>query len=144
MYLAQRSNSTVGIIMSDIDDFKRVNDKYGHQKGDEVLRRVAQILRQSIRTSDIIGRYGGEEFIIYLPSVQPKHAVDVVEKLRKNIEDAAETDPGVTISLGMSCGTLRNKLEEETTTLIAKADACLYEAKKAGKNRAVLADCDGS
>lgn len=144
MYLAQRSNSTVGIIMADIDDFKRVNDKYGHQKGDEVLRRVAQILKQSIRTSDIVGRYGGEEFIIYFPSVQPEHALDVVEKLRKKVEVAAGTGPGVTISLGMSCGILRNKLEEETTALIAKADACLYEAKKAGKNRAVLANCDGS
>ena len=137
--LARRNGFTVGIMMADIDHFKKVNDTYGHAKGDEVLRRIARILRDKIRPSDVVGRYGGEEFIIYLNQIDPLAAYDVAEKLRKAVEEDRDGVP-VTISIGISCGVLsmQDDTEAALSEHIQKADAFLYEAKNTGRNKVVV------
>ena len=138
---ARRNQFTIGMIMADIDHFKKVNDTYGHGKGDEVLKRIAGILQAKIRPSDILGRYGGEEFIIYMNQVDPQAAFDVAEKLRKAVETDREDGIGVTMSFGISCGTLsmHEEVGKTLTDFISRADACLYEAKTTGRNKVVVA-----
>lgn len=134
-HLAQRSNLNIAIVMIDIDHFKKINDTYGHSRGDEVLMKIANILKNNIRTSDIVARYGGEEFIIYLSSVDPNSTYNIAEKIRKRVEEETKDDIPVTISGGLSYGPLTKKVEEEIVDYINKADACLYEAKGSGRNK---------
>lgn len=134
-HLAQRSNLNIAIVMIDIDHFKKVNETYGHSRGDEVLLKIANILKNNIRTSDIVARYGGEEFIIYLSSVDPNSTYNIAEKIRKKVEEETTDDIPVTISGGLSYGPLTKKVEEEIVDYINKADACLYEAKGSGRNK---------
>ena len=139
--LAKRNRFSVGMIMVDIDHFKNVNDTYGHAKGDAVLRRVAQTLQSHLRPSDVVGRYGGEEFVIYASQLDHHAACEVGEKLRQAVEQDRAEGIGVTISIGICCGTLslHDDVEETLNGYIGKADACLYEAKNAGRNRVVVA-----
>jgi len=138
---AKRNRFTVGILMADIDHFKKINDTYGHAKGDVVLRRVARILQEKIRPSDVLGRYGGEEFIIYMSQIDPLAAYDVAEKLRKAVEADRQDSIGVTVSIGIACGTLPmgSDVEASLAEYISTADACLYEAKNSGRNKVVAA-----
>jgi diguanylate cyclase (GGDEF)-like protein len=137
-YLAQRNNLSIGFMMIDIDYFKQINDRYGHKKGDETLGKTASILKKNIRASDIIGRYGGEEFIIFLSSVKPEYIESVAEKLRTEVEQSFEEDTKVTISIGVSYGMLNEEnIDEQILNLINKADSSLYEAKRMGRNKVV-------
>lgn len=139
---ALRTNSTFSVIMIDIDDFKRVNDTYGHVTGDKVLRAVATILKEGVRSGDMAARYGGEEMLVLLWGTPATAALDVAEKLRQQVQDYAwaEITPGtgVTISLGI-CD---NKNATSNIELIEKADTAMYVAKQDGKNKAVLAPID--
>jgi len=133
---AQRYNKTVSLIMMDIDNFKKFNDTYGHQMGDEVLRTVARAVKRSLRTIDIAARYGGEEFIVILPETDVPQATTVAEKIRAAVE-ASEVAHGdealhVTISLGVAAYP-QHAMKKEA--LIRCADEALYAAKHAGKNR---------
>lgn len=126
--------------MLDIDKFKLYNDHYGHQAGDECLKKIAEKLEKSCkRPSDIVGRYGGEEFIIFLPDTTLEGARTVAEKIRKNIENMeiehVKSRHGgvVTVSLGISATVPNNEYEMEK--LIGKADKMLYQAKELGRNR---------
>jgi diguanylate cyclase (GGDEF)-like protein len=139
-YLAKRNNYNVGIIITDIDHFKNINDTYGHQQGDEVLKTVATILKNNIRSSDVIGRYGGDEFIIYLSAISQCSIYSISYKLRKEVESASKNSIEVSISLGVSYGILKNVAEEELKSLITKADSCLYQAKRTGGNEIVICD----
>jgi diguanylate cyclase (GGDEF)-like protein len=134
---AEIDGSEFAVVMGDIDKFKLVNDNYGHQKGDEVLRVVAEILGNNLRESDIVGRYGGEEFILLLPNTNSKDALAVSEKLRKAIEEAAllGNELVVTMSFGISTYPEHGSTQEE---LIEKADQALYRAKDTGRNRSVI------
>jgi diguanylate cyclase (GGDEF)-like protein len=130
-----RYGTIVSLILADIDDFKLVNDRHGHQAGDTVLVDLAEIIRSASRDSDAACRYGGEEFAVILPSTNSSEAGEVAERIRA---DAATAHPGslaVTVSLGVaSC-------DSKTTTahaLIEKADRGLYRAKQDGKNRVVV------
>jgi diguanylate cyclase (GGDEF)-like protein len=142
---ARRNQLTVAIMMADIDHFKKINDTYGHAKGDEVLRTVARVLQEKIRPSDVLGRYGGEEFVIYMSQIDPLAARDVAEKLRKAVEETRQDGIGATISIGVSCGVLSMEKEVETALAehISAADASLYEAKNSGRNRVVVAGPQG-
>lgn len=130
------------LLMIDVDYFKRYNDTYGHQQGDEVLRILAQILRQNVRHSDIVGRYGGEEFAVVLPETSKGPAVTLAQRLCEVV--ASTPFPGrrggppvrCTISVGVA-----SYPEDGLTVseLIATADAALYRAKRFGKNRVVVA-----
>lgn len=137
-HLAQRNKSDVAVIMVDIDHFKRINDTFGHQFGDEVLRYVAGALQENIRASDLIGRYGGEEFILFLSSISKNALLDVSEKLRNAIE-AGNLDFGrVTVSLGASHSRVDFPVDDQLKTLIQTADGNLLRAKDGGRNRTVI------
>jgi diguanylate cyclase (GGDEF)-like protein len=139
-YLAQRNNSNVGIMMIDIDHFKRVNDTYGHQTGDDVLKSVALMIKSSIRSSDIIGRYGGEEFLVYLSPVNPDSLPEIAEKIRFSIEKSSEISAPITVSIGVSSGIIKGGVEKEVAKLIKRADTYLYVAKNSGRNKVVMKD----
>lgn len=142
VYLLEKSsinNSEFAVIMFDIDDFKGVNDRYGHQVGDDVLIKLTKEVKKSIGRNDIIGRYGGEEFIVLLPRVNKIKAINMAEKIRNNIEDARILGDKrkVTISIGIAMGGDERVSSEE---IINRADQALYMAKHEGKNRYVLWD----
>lgn len=131
---ASKLNNTLSIIMFDLDHFKNVNDKFGHQTGDEVLKKVCAIVKGSIRKDDICGRYGGEEFIVILPSTDLSRAAEIGEMLRSSIEKAkvlGDKTP-VTISMGIAAYPEHAEWKQE---LIERVDQALYIAKENGRNR---------
>jgi diguanylate cyclase (GGDEF)-like protein len=137
-YLAQRNRLPAAVVMIDIDDFKRVNDTHGHQAGDRTLARVAELIRANIRQSDILGRYGGEEFCIFVLSSEKKSLKEFAEKIRREIENRTRTTIPVTVSIGVASGLIAGEPEKGIEALIKRADECLYRAKDAGKNVVVL------
>ncbi len=136
---ALRDNLLVGVLFLDIDNFKSVNDTLGHAEGDTLLRNVGQVLETTLRDSDILCRWGGDEFIIALPSCQDKTGiVGVAEKLRETVVKYIESHPlnyKVSISIGIAIAPLHAK---EPDLLIRNADMAMYLAKKNGKNRCEL------
>jgi diguanylate cyclase (GGDEF)-like protein len=131
----KRYKTTFSLMILDIDDFKKINDKYGHQKGDDILKKLGTILNNSRRDLDICARYGGEEFAIVLPHTDSNEAGMISERLRKKIEDYFKNENKITISIGVSnCPVSSISLEE----LIKKADEALYESKRSGKNKTTL------
>ena|ERR1700733_8384608 len=131
--LAKRSKRPLAILMLDLDHFKSINDRYGHPMGDEVLRRIGAQLAASVRTEDIVCRYGGEEFAIVAPNISAG-ATQLAERLRSAIEQMSFSFGGhevkVTVSIGAaSCD------ETPDPTLLHQADAALYRAKQNGRNR---------
>jgi diguanylate cyclase (GGDEF)-like protein len=102
--LAQRNSFQVGMMMLDIDNFKTINDTYGHKMGDDVIKGIANVLRNTLRTSDILGRYGGEEFVVFLPHVHHENLNRLAEVLRKNINEGPDFAVGVTVSIGVAMG----------------------------------------
>jgi len=138
--MAQRYGQPFAVLMLDVDHFKRVNDRRGHVVGDEVLRMVCAVSRRCIRDVDILGRYGGEEFLVLLPNTDREEARMVAERIRHAVRAARAPVPGdplrVTVSLGVSV------YGAETThaqALVAAADAALYRAKRGGRNRVCVA-----
>ena len=134
---ARRHNTTVALLMIDIDNFKGINDRFGHLAGDLVIRGVGDILKRSVRRFDLCTRFGGEEFAIVMPGSGPENSAPVAERIRQRIEafrppDTELADLRVTASIGMAVSQGASVRE-----LIARADQALYEAKQAGKNRLV-------
>lgn len=137
---AQRQGQYLSVLMLDIDHFKRVNDGYGHQAGDVVLRSVAQTLQSRLRAQDQIGRFGGEEFLAILPDTSPEGALVLAEALRAAVE-ASPTQWGAhsiatTISIGVRGGAITGS--DTADGLVAAADMALYRAKQGGRNRVAL------
>jgi diguanylate cyclase (GGDEF)-like protein len=124
--------------MFDIDDFKKINDTYGHQIGDEILRSIARVVKNKMRAADIVARYGGEEFCVILPETGKEDAIKAAERMRRAIEDnqivTERVKLKVTVSLGVST---YPEDAVDMHSLIREADKALYAAKAAGKNRAV-------
>ncbi len=133
-YRYKRNQEACSIILLDIDFFKDVNDEYGHIVGDKVLIEFAQLLEESVRDGDIVGRWGGEEFLIVLPHTLQSQAVILAEKLRKKIETHQF---GVVVHKTASFGVCAFSDETSIEKLIDKADKALYEAKKSGRNKVV-------
>jgi len=134
--LANRYKEDFSLVMLDIDHFKRVNDRYGHLTGDEVLEKIAALIRRNIRDTDTVGRYGGEEFIIILPQTNLSSAWGVAERLRTIIEKAEMKDPaGTVFAITVSQGLAGWERDEDATSLISRADEALYKAKEKGRNR---------
>jgi diguanylate cyclase (GGDEF)-like protein len=119
----------MSLVLLDLDDFKLVNDRHGHLVGDEVLRAVGRVVRHRCRTTDLPARYGGEEIAIALPRTDAAGAVQLAEAVLQEIEALDFDGLHVTASAGVASG------HDEPTDLIRAADAMLYEAKRAGKNR---------
>ncbi len=137
-YTAQRNRLAAALVMIDIDDFKKLNDTYGHQEGDKALALVASLLRKNIRKSDILGRYGGEEFCIFILYKDRRTLMKFAEKIRREIEDGTKTFLPLTVSIGIAAGRIGKDVEKEIDRLLSCADQCLYQAKDAGKNVVVL------
>lgn len=137
---AQRYKYNIGAMLLDLDHFKRVNDLYGHLVGDEVLKIVANILMENTRNSDIVCRYGGEEFLIFIPEVEPADLFIIAEKIRKKVERIkfkSENDTfSVTLSIGLSYMTPEEDYDEKLLTKLA--DKALYKAKRSGRNQTVI------
>ena len=131
----------LALIMIDVDDFKKVNDTYGHEVGDEVLKRVAGTISKSVRKFDLVGRYGGEEFIVILPKATMERAIDIADRIRKNVEaQTFELETGevikVTVSLGVA--EFMEDKPRSVNDLVKIADMRMYRAKVSGKNRVVF------
>src|ERR1700692_3371014 len=134
---ARRYGTGMAVIMADIDQFKRLNDEFGHVLGDEVLRQVSSLFNQQLRKIDVVCRYGGEEFGILLTQTNAQHAMNIAEKLRKIV--AAWQFPGVPRTVTISAGAASFPEQGSTRDeLVRAADAALYAAKVAGRNRVGL------
>lgn len=133
---AARYQQPLSLLMVDIDHFKKVNDRYGHQTGDQVLMALVRLIQQNIRTTDSVSRWGGEEFVIMLPHTAAENAVKLAEKVRLLVAaHAFPLDGTITVSLGAAEISPGDTLD----TLVKKADDALYTAKAEGRNRTVLA-----
>lgn len=131
---ASRYNGSLAVIMIDIDNFKRLNDEFGHLLGDEVLRQVSNAFGQQLRKVDVVCRYGGEEFAILVPQTSGGNALEVAEKLRRMVE--TYRFPGVPVKVTISAGVAEFPAHGKTRDeLVAAADAALYASKEAGRNR---------
>lgn len=137
----QASNTPMSVLMLDIDHFKTVNDQFGHHVGDEGIRHVAKILLDSTRKNDITGRYGGEEFVVVMPSVDLERASNLAERIRRMVENTPFSEgKTITVSIGVSdSGSTECYCFD---TLFQKADMALYRAKQEGRNRTVVYHSD--
>ncbi len=130
--LAQRSSRPLSLIAVDVDHFKRVNDTYGHEAGDEVLRRMARTLESRLRSSDVVARLGGEEFVALLPDTDLAGAQAIAQVLVTTM--AAQQDPVVgTITVSVGVASMRG--QDSGASILRRADMALYEAKGQGRNR---------
>jgi two-component system cell cycle response regulator len=138
-----RIGEPLGVIMADLDHFKRINDSHGHQIGDTVLREVAQRLLQSVRNYDYVGRYGGEEFLIVLTACVPSDLIVTAERMRIYVsEKPVDTEVGpipVTISIGLAAQHVAGRELIKGEDLVRAADSALYIAKANGRNRVARA-----
>ncbi|MFP4662390.1 MAG: diguanylate cyclase [Halanaerobiales bacterium] len=134
---AGREGNPIAFLMIDIDHFKKINDTYGHLAGDKILKEVADILLEYSRQSDIVGRYGGEEFGIILPDISLKGTEKVSERIRSSVEENEFIVDGQSIKLSVSIGICYNDLTNITGChdMIKEADSALYRAKEKGRNR---------
>ena len=132
----RNAKSELNLLMFDIDNFKKINDTYGHDIGDKVIIALAKEVIKSIRKSDIAVRFGGEEFLILLPEVTKKNAKIIAEKIRKNIETLNVENIKFTVSIGIA--TYDFDKDEKIDDAIKRADLALYEAKESGKNKVCI------
>ena len=137
---AERYKTLLSISMIDIDNFKKINDSYGHTVGDQVLFQLANILQDSIRDPDTVGRYGGEEFLVVLPNTRLGAAAEQAARLVKRVREA-EVNIGEIIHLTISIGSAEyNHGQENWQKFLSRADLALYDAKNAGRNRWAISE----
>ncbi len=137
---ARRYRHPFALVMVDLDHFKRINDTYGHQVGDRVLQEFARAIRKSIRSTDLVGRYGGEEFLILLPEADSRSAVALAERIRERVRQLrVETESGDVVQVTASFGVCAYPEHGKSIpVLLRKADDFLYEAKRRGRDRVVV------
>jgi len=136
---ATRNREPFSLLLIDIDHFKKVNDSYGHAAGDEVLRRIASRIRNSLRKYDTAYRYGGEELAVILPATRMKHAIAIAERFRQLIETQKVRAGGNLIGVTISLGVAQFEPTDDAESLFNRADRRLYRAKSEGRNRVVPA-----
>jgi diguanylate cyclase (GGDEF)-like protein len=138
---AGRYGTPLAISMLDIDHFKEINDAYGHVVGDKVLQKLAAELRDHIRHPDVIGRYGGEEFLVVLPHSTIKAAAEQAERLRKHVQSLVIQSGEIEIKVTLSMGLAQYQIHrEDWQSFLSRADAALYQAKNNGRNCWVIAE----
>lgn len=136
-HLAQAEKQSYALVLGDIDEFKQINDCFGHEVGDQILQRCAALLSASVRSGDAVVRWGGEEFLIVLPGCPPGAARELAERMRKAI--AAQENPAVGRSITMSLGVAVWQPPEDRRELLRRTDQALYQAKQNGRNQVVMA-----
>ena len=132
---AHRNRFACGMMFIDLDEFKKINDLLGHQEGDRALYEVAQIIRAPVRGSDVVGRYGGDEFLVFLPQVEAGKLADLAEKVRRAVISGIDRKLPVTVSIGAASTVFEHDMEGDLAHLIRMADDVLLAAKAAGRNR---------
>ena len=141
---AGRRNTSTGVLIVDLDHFKRINDTYGHAAGDEVLQQSARCMQLAVRTYDRIGRYGGEEFLIIVPECDWNQIMGLAQRICDSISTRPTTtqsgEVAMTASLGVAAG---NAQDDDSSVLIKAADQALYRAKEKGRNRVEASDRQG-
>jgi diguanylate cyclase len=139
---AARSGTPIALLVIDVDHFKRLNDTFGHQAGDQVLRRIAQTLDENVRKVDYVARYGGEEFVVVAPTAKPEGARILAERLREAVETQIvhcdDQELTATISIGVGVATEVTD-SSDAKALFKAADEQLYKAKRGGRNRVEIA-----
>lgn len=135
-----RSGEAALLLMLDIDRFKQVNDTYGHPAGDRVIKSLARLLKQRLRETDMVGRYGGEEFAVILSNTDGRTAVRVLDDIRKDFSRLHHLADSKEFSVTFSCGVADVSCFGDATKLCDAADKALYRAKHAGRNRVMPAD----
>ena len=136
--ICKRINLSMAILLIDIDHFKKVNDKYGHLTGDDVLRHLSKEIASVLRTSDVLGRYGGEEFCVFLPNTTESDAVGLAERIRAGVEASSFQDAQGLIKTTVSIGVADSvRAGYDFKGLVATADSAMYGAKNGGRNRVV-------
>jgi len=138
--LARRNKLDVGMLMIDIDFFKRINDTYGHKAGDEVLKAVSQAISKVIRESDLLGRIGGEEFALLVVNCNKENLEKVAQKVRKAVEDVIVEYKEAKINITISVGAYLANDEDDIDEMLKKADELLYKAKENGRNRVEVSE----
>jgi diguanylate cyclase (GGDEF)-like protein len=133
--VAARYQHPLAVMMFDIDHFKKVNDIFGHAAGDQTLQIVTQIAKNELRTADVIGRYGGEEFIILLPMTNAEQAYALAERIREGVGALSLPTPKGNISITLSIGIVEISPAESVEDVFRRADEAMYSAKQAGRNR---------
>ncbi len=138
---AHRLNTSLGLAMADLDHFKRINDTHGHLVGDEVLKEAAQRLRGALRGYDVVGRFGGEEFLVVMPGCEGECMRQQAERLRSAIADAPfQTEAGaIQLSISIGVASVPPALPPDRDSLLRSADTALYAAKANGRNRVEVA-----
>ena len=132
------------LILADLDFFKKINDTYGHVAGDLVLTHVAQRMRTAVRDVDVIGRFGGEEFVIIMINTDLTLATIIADRVRQGVMNAPVHVKGFNITVTISLGVAMLRRDERKEALLERADAAMYEAKRMGRNRVAVAPTDGS
>ncbi len=134
IYRVERHKGVFSLIMFDIDHFKQINDRHGHDTGDQVLKHTVNMIKSRIRTSDCLARWGGEEFLLLLPNTPLADAAALAVKLLDEMRNTPLPEVGtVTASLGVTAHISKDTVE----TIISRADSLMYEAKKAGRNQLI-------
>ncbi|MFP3604915.1 GGDEF domain-containing protein [Paraburkholderia sp. SIMBA_053] len=141
--IADKKRYPLALVAFDIDNFKSINDRYGHAAGDAVLRQFGAILRAAVRETDIVGRIGGEEFVLLLPATDGKSAYRIAERSRIVLESSRFDEIDAMLRVTTSAGIAASRPGEGVATLLARADHLLYAAKRAGRNR-VLTESSGT
>ncbi|ABR91195.1 Uncharacterized conserved protein [Janthinobacterium sp. Marseille] len=136
---ADRRASPLCIAMLDLDDFKKINDKYGHMAGDEALIHLVRVIKDTLRTMDVIARFGGEEFLIVLPDTPLEEAILTITRLQRELTKQIFMHNHTRLLMTFSAGVALRKEREDQAAMVKRADIALYEAKKAGKNRVIPA-----
>ncbi len=143
MNRAQRDGKTFAVMQMDIDRFKRINDRFGHAAGDAVLRRVADMVRASVRNLDVLVRRGGDEFVLVMPATTEEEAITIAERIRERLETHptrfGAKEIAATISVGLAAWNGRETADE----IDERADRAMYEAKRAGRNCTAVARMPG-
>lgn len=141
--LSRRHGTPLSVILVDIDHFKKINDSHGHDKGDTVLSLVAACLQDCVRASDVVFRYGGEEFVILLSNTAGSGAFQLAERIRKTLERlACEADIGIPLRVTASFGVATLAPNESKESLLKRSDQAMYRAKHLGRNQVVLAEVE--
>lgn len=139
LQLAQRQEQVLQFVMLDLDHFKQVNDRFGHLVGDRVIKMLARLLKQRLRSTDIMGRYGGEEFAVILPNTQPEQARFIIDTIRQQFSDIVFMSEKGQCKVTFSAGIASYPEFDQENALVHAADEALYSSKKTGRNRVTVA-----